>query len=257
RFGRIREEKRHHYVRKVAETAIQVFIANNRVIDAGIILAGSAEFKHDLAKSDLFDPRLVAKVVNIVDVSYGGENGFDQAIALSQECLANVKLVQEKNLIDKYFDEIAQDTGKIVYGVDETLKALDMSAVETLIVWENLDVNRVVLRGADGTEVERFLTSAQAADRANLLDKDTGTELEVKETEPMLEWLANVYKDKGAALEIITDRSTEGSQFVKGFGGIGGMLRWKLDVSQMDGDQDDMYYNDDDEVADDYDDDFF
>ncbi|KAJ2465270.1 translation termination factor eRF1 [Coemansia sp. RSA 2322] len=73
----------------------------------------------------------------------------------------------------------------------------------------------------------------------------------------MLEWLANVYKDKGAALEIITDRSTEGSQFVKGFGGIGGMLRWKLDVSQMDGDQDDMYYNDDDEVADDYDDDFF
>ncbi|KAJ2007322.1 translation termination factor eRF1 [Coemansia thaxteri] len=257
RFGRIREEKRHHYVRKVAETAIQVFIANNRVIDAGIILAGSAEFKNDLEKSDLFDPRLKEKVINTVDVSYGGENGFEQAITLSQECLADAKLVKEKKLINKYFDEIAQDTGKIVYGVDETLKALDMSAVETLIVWENLDVNRVVLRGADGTEVERFLTSAQAADRANLLDKDTGTELEVKETEPMLEWLANVYKDKGAALEIVTDCSTEGSQFVKGFGGIGGVLRWKLDVSQMDGEQDDMYYNDDDEVADDYDDDFF
>lgn len=28
----------------------------------------------------------------------------------------------------------------------------------------------------------------------------------------------------GAALEIITDRSQEGSQFVKGFGGIGGKL---------------------------------
>ncbi len=28
----------------------------------------------------------------------------------------------------------------------------------------------------------------------------------------------------GATLEIITDRSQEGSQFVKGFGGIGGKL---------------------------------
>ena len=29
---------------------------------------------------------------------------------------------------------------------------------------------------------------------------------------------------KGATLEIITDRSQEGAQFCKGFGGIGGML---------------------------------
>ena len=38
----------------------------------------------------------------------------------------------------------------------------------------------------------------------------------------MLEWLANNYKNFGATLEIITDKSQEGSQFVRGFGGIGG-----------------------------------
>lgn len=42
---------------------------------------------------------------------------------------------------------------------------------------------------------------------------------------PLLEWLANNYKSFGATLEIITDRSQEGSQFVRGFGGVGGMLR--------------------------------
>ena len=50
-------------------------------------------------------------------------------------------------------------------------------------------------------------------------------ELELDDDMPFLEWLANNYKSFGATLEIITDRSQEGSQFVNGFGGIGGMLR--------------------------------
>ena len=63
-----------------------------------------------------------------------------QAIELSAESLANVKFIQEKKLIGKYFDEISQDTGKYCFGVDDTLKALEMGAVETLICWENLDI---------------------------------------------------------------------------------------------------------------------
>ena len=58
---------------------------------------------------------------------------------------------------------------------------------------------------------------------------DTGVELELLEEMPFLEWMANNYKNFGANLEIITDRSQEGSQFVKGFGGIGGILRYKVD----------------------------
>lgn len=51
----------------------------------------------------------------------------------------------------------------------------------------------------------------------------SGTEMELIESQPLLEWLANNYKSFGATLEIITDKSQEGSQFVRGFGGIGGM----------------------------------
>lgn len=47
--------------------------------------------------------------------------------------------------------------------------------------------------------------------------------MELIECQPLLEWLANNYKSFGATLEIITDKSQEGSQFVRGFGGIGGL----------------------------------
>lgn len=48
--------------------------------------------------SDLFDPRLLKNVIKMVDVSYGGEAGFNQAIELSAETLGSVKLVQVCNL---------------------------------------------------------------------------------------------------------------------------------------------------------------
>ena len=46
--------------------------------------------------------------------------------------------------------------------------------------------------------------------------------------QPMLEWLANNYKKFGCLLEFVTDRSEEGNQFCKGFGGIGGVLRYSV-----------------------------
>ncbi|KAJ1914747.1 translation termination factor eRF1 [Mycoemilia scoparia] len=244
RFSRLREEKRHNYVRKVAETAVQMFITQDKCNVSGLVLAGSADFKTDLAKSDMFDGRLAAKVIKTVDVSYGGENGFNQAIELSKEVLSNVKFVQEKQLINGFFDEVSRDTGKVVYGVDETLKALDMGAVETIVAFEQLDTNRYTFKGSDGSEIIRFLNPIQEANKDNFKDPATDQNMDIIEKMPLLEWLAEEYKKFGAALEFVTDRSPEGSQFVKGFGGFGGLLRYKLDMSQFMSDEDEDFYYD-------------
>jgi len=212
RFARLRMEKRHNYVRKVAETAVQLFLTNDKANVSGLILAGSADFKTELSQSDMFDQRLQAKIIKLVDVSYGGENGFNQAIELAAESLANVKFIQEKKLIGKYFDEISQDTGKYCFGVDDTLKALEMGAVETLICWENLDIQRVTLKNhATGEEKILFLNSEQEKDKTHFMDQESGVELELEENMPLLEWLANNYKRFGAALEIITGMFIVGS----------------------------------------------
>ena len=58
--------------------------------------------------------------------------------------------------VGKYFDEIAQDTKRFCFGVNDTLKALEMGAVDILIVWENLDITRYVLKNhqTDGESSE-------------------------------------------------------------------------------------------------------
>ena len=165
-----------------------------------------------------------------------------QAIELSAESLANVKFIQEKKLIGKYFDEISQDTGKYCFGVDDTLKALEMGAVETLICWENLDIQvfffcqgqiaslqqmisinlflfhlqRVTLKNhSTGEEKILFLNSEQEKDKTHFMDQESGVELELEDNMPLLEWLANNYKRFGAALEIITGEFNQASHLNK------------------------------------------
>ncbi|EHB14713.1 Eukaryotic peptide chain release factor subunit 1 [Heterocephalus glaber] len=207
RFARLRMEKQRNYVRKVAETAVRLFISGNKVNVAGLVLAESADFKTELSQSDKFDQSLQSKVLKLVDISYGGENGFNQAIELSTEVLSNVKFIQDKKLIGRYFDEISQDTGKHRRG-------------------------------------ENSLTTEQEKHKSHFTDKETGQEHELIESIPLLEWFANNYNKFGATLEIVTDKSQEGSQFVKGFGGIGGILWYRVDFQGME------YQGEDDEFFD-------
>lgn len=235
RFARLRLEKRHNYVRKVAEMATQLFVPDGQKPNVqGLILAGSAEFKTQLMRSDLFDSRLQKIVVKMVDVSYGGLNGFNQAIELSADSLANVKLMKEKKLLQKYMDEISQDTGRYCFMVKDTLHALDLGAVEDLIIWDNLETQRYHLRNiSTGQDIVKHLEKEQEEDGSHFRDRETNVELEIVEKEPLVEWFANNYKTFGCNLEFVTDRSSEGTQFVKGFGGIGGILRWQVDFTEL------------------------
>ena len=229
RFARLREEKRHNYMRKVTEIAVQCFITNDRPNVTGLVLAGSADFKTKISQSGMFDPRLAERIVKIVDVSYGFENGFNQAITLSEDALGNVKYVQEKKLISKFFEEINVDSPKVSFGVDDTMRMLDMSAVELLIIWENLDYIRVVLKdpASEGSPTIIYLRNGGLPqDAKTYKEPKSGIEYQVIEVAPLNEWLIENYKKFGARLQFVTDKSQEGFQFAKGFGGCGGFLRY-------------------------------
>ena len=83
---------------------------------------------------------------------------FDKCLSTKNGCLDQDLFIVEKEdgvrhsdfamfvCSGRYFDEISQDTGKYCFGVDDTLRALEMGAVDILIVWENIDIQRFVLK---------------------------------------------------------------------------------------------------------------
>ena len=103
-----------------------------------------------------------------------------------------------KKLIGKYFEEISQNTGKYVFGVDDTLKALEMGAVETLVVWEILDINRYILKNSSTGEITiKHMNKEQEANQSNFCDPITNTVLEVQKKMSLFEWFTNEYKKFG------------------------------------------------------------
>lgn len=102
--------------------------------------------------------------------------------------------------------------------------------------------------------IEEILVHAnkeQEKDREKFMDKSTGLEMEqAEEPQALLEWFAEKYKDFGANLEFVTNRSQEGAQFVKGFGGIGGLLRYKVDFTNLTSvdEEEDEFFSDDEDL---------
>lgn len=211
RFGRLRVEKRQNYITIVNEHAVKHFITDNSVNVKGIIIAGSAELKDNLVKA--IDKRLIDTIINVIDISKGGINGFHEAINVSSDTMRGVKLIDEKKLLSTFFTEIAKNTNTICYGINDTMNALNDGVIKTLIVWENLETIRHTC--IDGSIV--YLSPDKQVEN-----------IEVISSIPLIDHIVENYSD--GELELVSDSSTEGCQFCKGFGGIGGILRYPMEL---------------------------
>jgi len=192
-------------------------------------VAGSADFRHILAGSTLLDKRLREVFIKNIDTSYGGLNGFEQAIKLSLHALNNVKFIQEVKLVGIFISEIAADTGKVCFGFDDTLLALEMGAVETIIVWEDLELICLELKHMETGELTIRILSPEDNDDAKGYVGPNGVNLELQAKMLLVERLVTKFNSFGTTLELITDNSAEGSQFCRGFDGVGGIMRWPVD----------------------------
>jgi len=224
RFARIREEKRGWYTTKVAAIAISQFInpVSSLPIVKGIVLAGSAQLKEEVQLK--LDPRLARIVVAVVDIQYGGESGFHQAVSLTKDCLGNLKFVREQEIISRLFEEINKD-GDYAIGIEDTMYALTSGLLDTLIVWNDLSFKRVELVKTNCPE-EPSKILYLASDKAI----EDSPEWTVKSNVPVLDWILENFSSFGVKLEVISDQTTVGAQFVKGFGGTGGLLRYQAEL---------------------------
>ena len=114
------------------------------------------------------------------------------------------------------------------------MKYLETGVAGKILCYENLDYVRIKLKNPLTGMTSTVYTKTENANNPQLY-KDGDTELErvdeENEESSLPEWLAHHYKDFGCELEFVTDKSPEGTQFLKGFFGFGGLLRYKVDLN--------------------------
>jgi peptide chain release factor subunit 1 len=273
RYFRNRLIARNLYVDKVTEVVTKVFIDEKTSMPNvhGLVLAGVADFKSQVAAK--LDGRLRRLVRGVIDVSYGGAQGLTQAIAASAKTLEGISLHEQAAACGDFFDHVAKDDSKAVYGALQTLQALEDGAIDTLLLWEDAplvrhevkvtsgdssngkteiegdpaeedgdgeDVVEVVVCRADADPLEKFLSGAS--------EPSARARATVVSSQPLIEYLARASKDFGVdRVRLLSDCTPEGSQFCAGFGGVGGICRWPWTAVVEEDDAAQAFESDDDE----------
>ena len=220
RFERLIEIAAHEWFKKVGELANKSFEPEEV---KGVILGGPGPTKHEFLNGDFLSNIVKGKIVGIIDTSYTDEFGIRELVQKSGSIMEGLEIVQEKKLLDKFFMEAATG-GLATYGEKEVRDALVMGKVDTLLLSEDLSWKRVKFVCPQcGAEKEMTVKGNIPIVRC---DKEN-SEMQVSVEKDFVEELAEIAEQMGSKIEIISTDTPEGEQFLKGFGGIGALLRFK------------------------------
>lgn len=137
RYARIREDAAHAFFKRIGEIASKEFLTKPNL--KGILIGGPGPTKETFVDGNYLNNELKKKVIGIKDLSYTGNFGLNELVDKSQENLAEEEVMIEKQIMQKFFETFAKEEAKVTYGKEETLKALEMGAVDILLISDSIN----------------------------------------------------------------------------------------------------------------------
>jgi len=219
RYDRLREDAINEFLTKVGETASNVFL-EEKVI--GVLIGGPGPVKERLVKEDYLHYQVRNKILAIKDVGYADEYGLEELVKRSEDVLQQAEIFREKKLLSDFFVKLREGENAVV-GLEKTLKALEMGAVNELIILEDFEYVRKYLVCENG---HKKITIAKRDERIKC--DICGKEMNVEREEEIFDEIALKAEELGAKANIVSDETEEGKGF-KSMGGIGAILRFKIE----------------------------
>ncbi|MBI2970996.1 MAG: peptide chain release factor 1 [Candidatus Aenigmarchaeota archaeon] len=214
RFSRVREGLLNDWLKHVAEASNKFFEEHKNVI--GIFLSGSGPVKDMLYKEDFLHADVKKKILGTVDTSYTGDQGLEETIQRGENLIKEASVFKEKKVIQRVLTEMQKPHGLALYKLDDVLKALEMGAVEQIIVNENNPLKvREYLVNDEKKEVFWDPRKPEKVEGMLIGEKD------------LVEYLEERAADYGTSVVVVTSDTREGVQF-EHLGGLGAILRYNI-----------------------------
>lgn len=230
RFERLREGALKTFLKKVAEAANREFVDEPNL--ELILVGGPGPTKNKFLKEGNLNNEVQDKVQSVFDTGYSDEQGLKELMKKAEDILEDLDVVKEKSLVQEFLTGIVSDEGLVTYGSKEVRKHLRNGAVETLLISEDQDLEKVTVEcGSCGAEFEEIIESGSEG-RKKIRDKECPEcgekQLSVKSSADAVEEFCDLADETGAEVEFISTETEEGQQFVNAFKGIGALLRYKI-----------------------------
>ena len=230
RYERLREMNLSGYYNRVAEHGKKIFLEQNKI--KGLIISGPGPTKESFLKSGYLDYRLKEKILTEIDGAYSGAEGVREAVDKSTEVLKDMRVVEEKKLIQRFLGEIHKEKSLAAYGISEVMDATIKGAVEVIIASEDLNMLNISLKCNRCSEVTNKILNrtVYVQEKQELLSEScnscNSSDFSVTETD-LIEILEDNASDAGTRIEVLGSGSEEG-KMVMSFGGLGAILRYRI-----------------------------
>ncbi|MHA1272282.1 MAG: peptide chain release factor aRF-1 [Promethearchaeota archaeon] len=232
RYERIIEETEKRFYRDISQKISEIFLNMDEL--AGIFIGGPGPSKEKFVSDESLDYRLRDKILDVVDLGYSGREGIRELLNKVKDKIANIKYIREKTIMQKFLKELSNETGMVAYGLEEVRKALNMGAVETLILSEKLNSYDVSLRCSNCGYSENVvvpeskLEKLEADSQDKICPKCSSNTFGIIEKKSLIEELGEIAESMGTEVDIISTETEEGEMLYSTFGGIVALLRFKL-----------------------------
>ncbi len=223
RFERIIEQLAHEFYKRIGEHANRIFLKIPEL--KGIIVGGPGYTKEEFIEGDYLHYTLKEKIIGVFDVGYSGESGIYELLVRAKDLLKDVRYMKEKEVMNKFLYHLSRDTGLAIYGEEEVRRALEMGALDKLLLSEDLEKYRVKIKCMQcGFEGELTVKSLEEI----LKCPKCGGEIQIIEEKSLIDELAEKAKNSGTEIVLVSSSTSEGKELLKTFGGIAGLLRFKI-----------------------------
>ena len=224
RFERLIEIAAHEFYKKVADIVNESFLSDKDL--KGILVGGPGPTKEYFVKSEYLHYELQEKIIDTFDTGYTDEYGLRELVEKAREALKGIDLMREKDLMQKLFEEIRKpDGGLSIYGEEQVRDALMIGAVEKLLLSEDMRKVKLDLKCPSCG----FTKEGTAKDSTEEFKCDKcQTIMDVEQVHDLVGDLHKVADDNNTKVEFISGESDEGELLKKAFGGIAGILRFRV-----------------------------
>ena len=229
RYERGREMELTYYFNRVGEHATRVFVDSNKV--TGLLVGGPGPTKDEFLKGGYLHYELQKKIIAVLDLGYSGREGVRELVDKGADVLKDVRLVEEKRLVQKFLAEVNKQMGLAVYGLPRVMDALQKASAEVVLVSEDLDMVRIdaTCRKCGTVKSENVAAAKKIQQRQGMMSapctKCGAADYDVVEKD-LVDVLEELAFQVGSKVEVISSGTEEGSMF-KSFGGVGAILRYR------------------------------
>ena len=232
RFQSLRLIAIHDFYKRIGDAASDVFMTVEPKDFEGVLIGGPSPTKEEFEAGEFFHHEIQKKILGLFDVAYTDESGLSELVNAASERLADIDLMVEKKLMQRFLTELVADSGKAAYGEVQVRENLNIGAVEVLLISEGLRAERLSISCPNGDHESKLTRAFKPGEDSTSAGQCPvcGSNLEVIERVDIVDELSELADQMATQVEFISTDFDEGSQLLNAFGGIVAILRFSTGV---------------------------